>query len=75
MTTPAFFSLLTRNVAPSNLETLMHALSVFNQGKIGKQDLLGIAEQTLRVPAGSSGSTEPLPDLVAVFKRLVLRMA
>jgi hypothetical protein len=52
----------------------MHALSVFNQGKIGKQDLLGIAEQTLKVPAGSAGA-EALPDLVAVFKRLVLRMA
>jgi hypothetical protein len=52
----------------------MHALSVFNQGKIGKSDLLGIAEQTLTVAPGG-GTTEPLPDLVAVFKRLVLRMA
>ena len=73
MTTPAFFSLLTRSVAPSNLETLMHALSVFNQGKIGKQDLLGIAEQTLKVAPGTAGA-DSLPDLVAVFKRLVLRM-
>ena len=74
MTTPAFFALLTRSVPPSNLETLMHALSVFNQGKIGKVDLLGIAEQTLKVAPGAGGS-EPLPDLVAVFKRLVLRMS
>ena len=73
MTTPAFFALLTRNVAPGNLETLMHALSVFNQGKIGKQDLLGIAEQTLK-PNPGAPATEHLPDLVQVFKRLVLRM-
>ena len=73
MTTPAFFALLTRNVAPANLETLMHALSVFNQGKIGKGDLLGIAEQTLKFAPGAPGK-EGLPDLVAIFKKLVLRI-
>jgi hypothetical protein len=71
MTTQAFFALLTRNVAPSNLESLMHALSVFNQGKIGKADLLSIAEQALKIPPEKEGA---LPDLVAVFKRLVLRL-
>jgi hypothetical protein len=75
MTTQAFFALLTRNVAPSNLETLMHALSVFNQGRIGKGDLLSIAEQTLKLPPGAPVKDTGLPDLVAVFKRIVLRMS
>jgi hypothetical protein len=69
MSTPAFFALLTKHVAPQNLETLMHALGVFNAGKIGKPDLLGVAEQTLRLPPGHG----PGIDLVATFKALILR--
>ena len=54
----------------------MTALSVFNQGKIGKGELLAIAEQTLRLPASAQQqqAAGQLPDLVAVFKSLILRL-
>ncbi len=61
----------------------MTALSVFNQGKIGKGELLAIAEQTLRLPAApasaqsaaaAAAAAGQLPDLVAVFKSLILRL-
>ena len=73
MSTPAFFALLTRHVAPGQLETLMTALAAFNAGKIGKADLLAVAEQSLRLPPALAARKE-LPDLVAVFKALILRV-
>ena len=36
MTAPQFKKLLKARVSPSNLETLMASLSVFNQGSISK---------------------------------------
>ena len=74
LSTPEFFSLLTKHVAPSHLETLMAALGAFNRGKMDKSDLLGVAEQTLRLPA-SVAAARGLPDLVLTFKSLILRVA
>ena len=71
MTTPSFFALLRRHVAPRDLETLMTALSVFNAGRIAKADLLQVAHSTLRLPKGAGGAP-PVPDLVRVFESLIL---
>jgi hypothetical protein len=58
----------------------MASLSVFNQGRISKADLLQIAEQTLRTTsqpgaAGAAGAGLAAElDLCEVFKRLILRV-
>jgi len=53
----------------------MASLSVFNQGKISKADLLEIAEQTLRTgQPGAAGGAGAELDLCEVFKRLILRV-
>ena len=85
MTAPQFFKLLKARVSPSNLETLMASLSVFNQGSISKGELLSIAERTLApdplrmtvAPEIASKFTqaELTSDLTEVFKRLILRSA
>jgi hypothetical protein len=72
LTAPAFFALLRTHVHPSNLETLMAALSVFNKGSIGKGELLTIAERALR-GGGSGGEAVDGPDLISMFKTLILR--
>ncbi len=85
MTAPQFFKLLKARVSPSNLETLMASLSVFNQGSISKGELLSIAERTLAPDplrltvapdvAAKFSQAELTADLTEVFKRLILRSA
>ena len=85
MTAPQFFKLLKARVSPSNLETLMASLSVFNQGSISKGELLSIAERTLAPDplrmtiapeiAAKFTQAELTADLTEVFKRLILRSA
>ena len=74
LSTPEFFSLLTRHVTPAHLETLMAALGAFNRGKMGKVELLRIAEDTLRLPPSVTAANRGLPDLVQTFKSLILRV-
>lgn len=72
-----FFALLRTHVPPSHLETLMTGLTLFNKGDISKGELLAIATSSLGSGnvAGAVGapSSAPLPDLVGLFKSLILR--
>lgn len=75
MSAPQFFSLLRTHVPPSALETLMAGLTLFNKGDISKGELMNIAGTSLgqAYPSSAPHGGAP-PDLLAMFKSLILRV-